>query len=402
MAYNYVAYDANRKLVRGTIDVATEDLAKRALQISGYNPLSLKPTRQLPSLRRQVPTLFGINVQEVITFSRLMATLVQRGTTAFTALQFLRDQTKNSLFREVIDTVSKDLRQGVSLSKAMSKHPEAFPPIYYRMIDVSERTGNLGVVLRQLADYMEKEKALLARVGKALAYPAFVLVMAGVVITLLTTVTLPGLTELFAELGGQLPLPTQILVALTTFVNAYKLYLFVLIVAGAILAALAWRRPNVRRRLDALLIRMPLIGPIITLTEMTHFSRMLSMCLSASVPMPAIIDMAVKTSRNRVVSEALENVQGEVLKGRGLSQPMSENQVFPPILVQMVKVGEEAGTLDEDLKAVAETYEAEVESKVNIFVSLLGPTLTIILGLIVAFIAVSMIMPIYSIWGQIQ
>ena len=402
MAYNYVAYDANRKLVRGTIDVATEDLAKRALQISGYNPLSLKPTRKLPSLRRQVPTLFGIKVQEVITFSRLMATLVLRGTTAFTALQFLKDQTKNSLFREVIDTVSKDLRQGVSLSKAMSKHPEAFPPIYYRMIDVSERTGNLGVVLRQLADYMEKEKALLARVGKALAYPAFVLVMAGVVITLLTTVTLPGLTELFAELGGQLPLPTQILVALTTFVNAYKLYLFVLIVAGAILAALAWRRPNVRRRLDALLIRMPLIGPIITLTEMTHFSRMLSMCLSASVPMPAIIDMAVKTSRNRVVSEALENVQGEVLKGRGLSQPMSENQVFPPILVQMVKVGEEAGTLDEDLKAVAETYEAEVESKVNIFVSLLGPTLTIILGLIVAFIAVSMIMPIYSIWGQIQ
>ena len=401
MAYKYLAYDTDRKVVKGTIAVTNEGLAKEALQRSGYSLLSLKPARQGLGLRRQIPTLFGVKAQDVIVFSRLLATLVRRGTTPLAALELLRNETSNLTFKEVLGAVSDDLRQGSSLSEAMGRHSDAFPPVYCRMIKVSEQTGNLEVVLRQLADYMEKEKALLAGVGRALVYPAFILLVAGGVITMLITVTLPSLTELFTEFEGELPLPTRLLVALTTFVNTYKLFLLGLILGVVVLAAWAVRKPTVRRRLDMLSLKIPLIGSIVTLREMTHFSRMMSTCLSAALPMPEIMDMVVKTSRNTTVAEALENVRGEILKGRRLSQPMTENQTFPRLLVQMIKVGEEAGTLDEDLKAVAESYEAEVDKRVNTLLSLLEPGLIVILGLIVAFIAVSVIMPVYSILGEI-
>jgi len=402
MAYKYVAYDADRNVVKGTIDVTSEGLAKEALQRSGYSLLSLSPTRRALSLRREIPILFGVKTQDVIAFSRLLATLVERGTTTLAALELLRDETSNITFKEVIGAVSDDLRQGSSLSEAISRHPDEFPPIYCRMIEVSERTGDLELVLRQLADYMEKEKALLARVGKALAYPAFVLLLAGGVITLLVTVTLPSLSSLFDEFGGELPLPTRVLVALTTFVTTYKLFLLGLILGVVVFVAWAVRKPDIRRKRDMLLLRTPLIGPIITLRDMVHFSRMVSTGLRASLPLPEIMDMVVKTTKNTIVAKALEDVREEIMKGRRLSHPMAENHTFPRLLVQMVKVAEEAGTMDEDLKAVAETYEAEVNRRVNALVSLLEPGLMIVLGLIVAFIAVSVIMPIYSTLGQID
>ncbi len=401
MAYKYVAYDADRKVVKGTIAVASEGLAKEALQRSGYRLLRLKPARQGLSLRRQLPILFGVKAQDVITFSRLLATLVRRGTTPLAGLELLRDGTSNPTFKEVLGAVSDDLRQGSSLSEAMGRHPEAFPSFYCRMMTVGEQTGNIELVLRQLADYMEKEKALQASVGKALVYPAFVLLIAGGVITLMITVTLPSLSELFAQFEGRLPLPTRLLLAITTFVNTYILYLLGLIIGVILVSGWSIKKPAVRRRLDMLLLRVPLVGPIINLREMTHFSGMMATGLSASLSMPEIMDMVVKTSKNISMAEALDKVRGEILTGRRLSQSMTENQVFPRLLVQMIRVGEEAGTLDEDLKAIAETYEAEVDKRVNTLLSLMEPSLIVVLGLMVAFIAVSVIMPIYSIMGEI-
>ena len=401
MAYKYVAYDTEGKVVKGTVDTPNEALAKEALERRRYSVLHLRPARQLPSLRRQIPTLFGVKAQDVITFARLLATLVQRGTTPLTALQLLREQTKHVTFRETIDAVIRDLRQGSSLSEAMSRHPEVFPTIFCRTVSISEETGNLGMVLRRMADYMEKERALLSKLSGAFVYPAFVLLIAAGVVILMITVVLPSFAGLFAELGGELPLPTRILVGLTGFVDAYKLYIVVLLLGFVVPAAWSFRYPSVRRRLDMLLLRIPVIGNIVTLSEMTHFAAMVSTCLSASVPVPETLGMVVKTSRNRIVAEALGNVRDEILKGRRLSDAMTENQVFPRVLVQVVKVGEEAGTLDEDLKVIAETYEADLDRGVNTLVSLLGPVFALIIGSIVMFIAVSVIMPIYSLWGEI-
>lgn len=401
MPYKYVAYTADKTVVEGTIDATTEGLAREALGRSGYKLLSLKAARPRLSIRRSVPTLFGVKTHHVVAFSRQLATLIERGTTTLSALQLLRDHIRNVAFKEVLSAMIQDLQQGSSLSEAISRHPQAFPPIYSRMVKVSEQTGNLEVALRQIASHIEREKAVLKKVSRAMIYPAFILLVAGGVVTLMTAFTLPPLLEMFTEFEAELPLVTKLLMGVVGFVTAYKFYLPAVMIGVAALAVWYVRKPAGRHRLDRLLIKTPLIGPITTLRDMSHFSRTMSMLLGAGLPMPEIMDMVVQTTRNGVVREAVEDIQGEILKGGGLSRSMTANELFPPLLVQMVKVGEEAGTLSADLMAVADSYEQEVDERVNSLLSILEPGLLVVLGLFVAFIAISVIMPIYSIMGSI-
>jgi len=401
MPYKYVAYTADRTVVEDTIDVTTEGLAREALRRSGYRVLSLKAARPRLSFRRSVPTFFGVKAHDVIAFSRQLASLIERGTTTLSALQLLRDHIRNIAFKEVLTAMIQDLQQGSSLAEAIGRHPHAFPPMYSRMVKVSEQTGNLEVVLRQIASYIEREKAVLKQVSRAMIYPAFILLVAGGVVTLMITFTLPPLMEMFTEFEAELPLVTKLLVGIVGFVTAYKLYLPAAMIGIAALAIWYVRRPAGRHRLDRLLLKTPLIGPITTLRDMSHFSRTMSILLGAGLPMPEIMDMVVKTTRNGVVREALEDIRRGILEGRGLSRSMTANELFPPLLVQMVKVGEQAGTLSADLMAVADSYEQEVDERVNTLMALLEPCLLVGLGLLVAFLAVSIIMPIYSIMGSI-
>ena len=252
------------------------------------------------------------------------------------AQELLRDQVSNATFREVIQEVSEDIRRGIPLADAMSRHPEAFPPVYCRTIKVSEQTGNLESALHHVADHMEKQNALVSKVGRALAYPAFVLIVGCGVITLLILVTLPALADLFTDLGGELPLPTRLMVALTDFLSAYILVILGMGLGAAVVAVLSLKHPVLRSKLDRAMLQMPLIGPVITLREMINFSRTVSTCLSSSISMPDTLEMAVQTARNRVVAQTLEDVRDEVLKGRRLSQILRETQIFPRPLVQMV------------------------------------------------------------------
>ena len=401
MAYKYVAYDADRQVVRGTIAVGNERIAKQILQQSGYNLLALSAVRGKLNLRRQIPSLFGVKKRDVVTFSRMLATLVGRGTNTVVALELLRDQVSNPTFKEVIQDVNEDVRRGTPLSEAMSRHPEVFPPIYCRMIKVSEQTGRLESALQHVADLIEKQNALVSKVGRSLAYPAFVLLVGLGVVALLILVTLPGLAELFVD-QGDLPLPTRLMVGLTDFVNTYILLIVGVGLGVALFAALCLKHPGLRFKLDATLLQAPLMGPVIALREMINFSRTASTCLSSSISMPETLALAAQTAGNQVVAQAIENARDEVLKGRWLSETLKETRLFPRPLVQMVKVGEEAGTLGDDLGTFAEMYEAEVDIRVNTLVSVLGPGIMLFLGVFVAFVALSMIMPMYSVLGQIE
>ncbi|MCH7552567.1 MAG: type II secretion system F family protein [Chloroflexi bacterium] len=402
MAYSYVAYDDRRKVVRGTIDVTTERQAMETLQRAGYSLLSLKHTTGGWSIRRQIPSLFGVRPKDVIRFSRLLATLVGKGTSTTMALQMLRDHTGNVVFRDIIDEIQEELRQGRSFSEALSKHTDAFPELYRRMVAIAERTGRLEEVLERLATTMEKEQALASSVKRALVYPTFVIVIAGGVIIMLVTFVLPSLTEMFTDFGSDIPWSTKLLVGITDFTSGNKLLLAASAFGMAIGTTIALRYKAVRRGLDALLLRMPIIGQIVQLKAMASFSRTVAAGLSSSLAMPDILDLAQRTAGNQIVSEALNEVRGEVLRGRMLSQSMARHSLFPGPLIQMTRVGEESGTLDQDLTTMAETYEREVDEKVTAFVSLLEPSLIVVMGVIVAFIVVSVILPTYSIYGNIE
>ena len=401
MAYRYVAYSQDMTIAEGTIDVATESLAKEALRRSGYRLLSLKTVRPGLSLRRISPSFFGVKAQDVITFSRHLATLVERGSTPLAALQLLREHARRQAFKEVLSVVIQDLQQGSSLAEAVARQPQAFPAIYSRMVRVGEQTGNLEVVLRQVASYMERENTAVKKVGKAMIYPALLGLVATGVITILMTFTLPPLLEMFADFHAELPLATKLLIGFVDFLGTYKFS-----IAGSIVLAVGIflfyvRRPSGRRKFDALLLKAPLFGQISSLREMCQFSRTMAISLSAGLPMPEVMDMVVQTSRNKVVRDALENVRRDVLKGRRLSTSLTARELFPGLLVQMVKVGEQAGTLSVDLLTVADSYEQELDERVNALLHLLEPCLIVVFGVIVAFIAISVILPIYSIMGAI-
>jgi len=401
VAYRYVAYDADRKVVEGTIEVATEALAREALQRSDYRLLVLNATRPKLSARQLFPTLFGVKTRDVIVFSRLLATLLERGTDIIAALQLLREQVGNSVLREVVSSIIQEINQGSSFSDAIARHPNAFPVAYRQMLKVGERTGNLEVLLKQIADYMERERTALAKATRALVYPAFILLAAVGVIGIMMTVVLPSLMETFTQVDAELPLTTKLLIALSGFLSSYKFNL--LGVGLGITLLLFWyiRRPAGRRNLDRLLVRLPFIGRINLLREMSHFSRTTSMMLKAGVPMTEIMNMVVQMARNGVLRDALDEVRREMLKGQGLYRPMAANELFPRLLVQIVRVGEEAGTLSDDLAVVTEFYTQEIDERISSLLTLMEPCIFLVLGLVVAFIAVSVIMPIYTVMGAV-
>ena len=401
MPYKYVALTPSGEQVRGSLDATSEESAEQTLWESGYRVVTLRAAQKWPQPEEVFPTIFGTRPGEIITFARQMATLIESGIAVLPALDLLQRQARSGLAR-VLGDLAQTVKQGSSLSDAVRKHPQVFPPIFGRMIAVGERTGNLEVILRQLAAHAEKEQAIIKRVKGAMAYPAFVILLAIGVVAILVTMALPPLTSLFDEFDAELPLPTKILLAVSHFATAYKLHMVVVLVAAVVIGVVYVRQPKGRRQLDYMLLRMPLLGPITVMSSAARFSGTTAILLRAGIPVSEVMDMAIDTTENRIVREGLRDVREEMLRGEGLSKPLAKSKLFPPMLVQMVEVGEETGTLDSNLETMAGFYGREVDERINTLTSMIQPTLTLVVGAVVAFIALSVIMPMYSVMQSIK
>jgi type IV pilus assembly protein PilC len=269
-------------------------------------------------------------------------------------------------------------------------------------MEVGERTGNLEEVLRRVASHMEKDQAILKRVRGAMAYPAFVLVLAVVVVGVLITTALPPLVGLFDEFNTSLPLPTRILMAISDFGTAYKLHMLIGTIAAVAIVSWYVRRPSGRRRLDYLMVKLPLIGAINVQSNVSRFSRTMAMLLRAGLPLSDIMELVLQTTQNQIIRDELINVREELMHGEGLARPFGRSRLFPSMLSQVVSVGEETGALDSNLDTLAEFYAAEVDERVTALTAMVQPAMTLGIGVVVGFIAVSIIMPMYSIMGHIQ
>lgn len=401
MAYKYIAYGENKRIVRGSMEAASESAVEEALEHQGYQLISLKAVAAGPTLEQMLPSLFRIRAGDVIAFSRQLTTLLEAGIGILAAVGMLQEQASNRQFKRVLDSVIDDLRAGTPFSAALARHPRVFPQLYQRMVEVGERTGEPEAALKQVTDYMERENAASKKLGRAMIYPVMILVMAIAVVMLLITVALPPMVDMFDSLDTDLPLTTRILIGTVNFVSVNKI---TLLLAGGALGALAiicFRRPEIRLALDRLLLRVPIIGSISLQGEVARLSRVMSALVRGGLALPETMELAADTARNRAVKQALTEVQEELLLGQGLSGPMSQIRLFPPVLVQMVKVGEETGTLDSTLVTVADFYEAEAQAKTDAFISLIEPLMTAGIALLVGFIALSVITPMYSIMGEI-
>jgi len=401
MAYQFKAYTLDKRVVQGTIDAASESTAEEALYRAGYQRvLSLKQMRPGLSLERLLPTLFRVKTQDVIDFSRQLATLIESGITILTTLQLLEEQAFRPAFSKVIAGLVSELRGGSSLSQALSKYPQAFSYTYCQVVKAGEQAGNLEVGLRQIAGYMERQVATRKRIRGALTYPMAVLFMAIGVFVLLITVALPPLVGLFTALGTELPWMTRSLIAISNFLTNYKFYLLggVAIVAISIIGYL--RLPAGKLTMDRLWLKLPLIGPINIQRNVGHFCRTASMLLKAGLLLPQTMSIVIQTVGNRIIRQTLKEVREKLVQGQGLSQPMAAIDLFPRLMVEMVSVGEKTGNLDSTLATLGDYYEQRVDQRVNTLISMIGPALTAGVGLIVAFIALSIITPLYSILGS--
>lgn len=401
MIYKYVAYAPTGEQVAGSVDAASEEVAERTLWDWQYKVVLLRPVRPRPRLDQVIPSLFGVKPREVITFSRQLATLVESGIALLPAIELLQGQSGGVLAR-VLGEMTRDIKNGSPFSAAIAQHPEVFPPLYGRLMEVGERTGNLEAVLRQVASHIEKEQALVKRVRGAMAYPAFMVVLAIVVVGILVTTALPPLLSLFDEFDAQLPLPTRILLGVSGFATTYKIHMLVAAIVVAVAATWYLRQPAGRRQLDLVLARSPVIGPINVQASVSRFSRTIAMLLRAGLPLSNIMELVLQTTQNQTIREELAGVRDELLRGEGLAKPMAASKLFPSMLSQMIAVGEETGALDTNLETLADFYAQEVDDKVGALTSMIQPAMTLVIGLGVAFIAVSIIMPMYSIMGNIK
>lgn len=401
MLYKYVAFAPSGEQVNGSVDAVSEEIAERTLWDWHYKVVLLQQVKPRPTLDQLIPSLFGVKPREVINFSRHLATLVESGIALLSAIELLQGQSKGP-FARVLGEIGRDLKNGSPFSAAIAQHRTIFPPIYSRLMEVGERTGSLDTVLRRVALHMEKEQAIVKRVRGAMAYPAFMVLLAVVVVGILMTTALPPLTSLFDEFDTALPLPTRILIGVSSFATAYKIHM--LIAAVVVVAVAAWyaRQPSGRRQLDYLFVRLPLIGMINIQSNVSRFSRTMAMLLRAGLPLSDIMELVLQTTQNQIIREELSNVREELMRGEGLAKPFGRSRLFPSMLSQVVSVGEETGALDTNLDTLAEFYAAEVDERVGALTSMVQPAMTLGIGLVVAFIAISIIMPMYSIMGHIQ
>jgi type IV pilus assembly protein PilC len=402
MDFAYTAYTEGKQLVKGKVSATSEEAATELLSYGGFRVISLKAVAPLFNKEKLQASFSRVKPAEIVMLSRQLALLLESGTDIVTSLDLLKDQITNQTLSKTIGEVASDIRGGSSLSTALSKHPRAFSPMYYRAISAGEQGGNLEVVLRQMADYIEKGVITQKQIKGALTYPVIVVIVAIVVIAILVTKVFPTFANLYSQLGANLPMTTRMLIGLTNWLNHYGFYLLLVVIAVVAAIYIYIRTPTGKYRWHRMLLGLPVIGRVVHLGELTRSCRTMAMLVRVGLPLPEVLAMTIHSSNNKFVVENLTGVQQELIKGEGLSKPMAKRPLFLPLMTQMVKIGEESGNLENTLVTVADSFDAEAADKTRAAVALIQPVLTLIIGLVVGFLVLSMLSAMYSIFGQFQ
>jgi len=395
MQFSYVGYTKDKILVKGTIGAIDQSTAHNMLSNVGYRIVSLKiNTPFLPDLNSIL--IGNVKSTEMIMFSKQLALLLESGLGIVQSLELLQSQVNDAILKKALIKVINDLRSGDPFSVALSRHPRVFSKIFQKMVAVGEQTGGLEGVLRSLAAYSERQNATLSKLKTALTYPAIVICVGIIVMILMTTIVLPPIVGMFKQLGGDLPITTTILLAFVDFMHGYGLYVSIGLVLFVLVLYLYSKSKTGRYYKDLLLLKLPVIGRLNLLTELARCSRNISLLFRAGLPLPEIMTLTSQSSNNVIITQALNAVEKDMLKGEGLAVPMRKRKVFLPLMVEMIKVGEATGTLDNTLITVAENYEMEADGKTQTLLSMIEPVMTVFIGIAVGFLALSIFMPLYS------
>ncbi|MGH2661709.1 MAG: type II secretion system F family protein [Actinomycetota bacterium] len=399
--YAYKVRDRRGSLHTGEIEADSTDLVMAKLRELDYIPLEIKAKSQ--GMKREFHIIPPrVKIKDLAVFSRQFATMVNSGLPLLRTLAILEEQTESTKLAEVVGEMRLDVERGSSLSAAMAKHPKSFNRLYVSMCKAGEASGTLDTVLLRLADAAEREVALRQKIKSAMTYPVVVFGLVILILAAMLLFVVPTFEDLYSSLGGTLPLPTRILLAVSESFRS----LFVFLVAGAILAAYLFRRwlktPRGRARMDRFKLKAPIFGPLFHKTALSRFARTLGVLSRSGVPILQALDITAESVNNAVLAEAIKDIQGGVKEGESLAVPLSRHEIFPPMVVQMMAVGEETGALDNMLEKIADFYDAEVTAAVESLTSLIEPVMIAVVGGAVGLIVISLYMPLFNIINLIR
>ena len=405
LTYEYKVRDKSGSVKTGTLDAESPSQVATKLKSMGYAPISINQTNAGMSKQLKIPGFGGpkkVGLKDLAIFSRQFATMVNAGLSLLRALNILVDQTENKELARVLGEVRNDIETGNSLSSAMAKHPDAFPPLMVNMCKAGEVGGFLDSVMLQIANNYEAEVKLRGKVKSAMTYPVVVLCIAVLAVIGMLLFIVPTFVGLFKTLGGKLPLPTQILVGLSTGLKVGIIPLIILVIIGRTVWAKVKRTEQVRNIVDPLKLKLPVFGELFRKIALTRFARNLGTMMQSGVPILQSLDIVAETTGNVVLERATRAVQESVRTGESLTRPLTEHPVFPPMVVQMMAVGEETGALDTMLHKIAQFYDQEVESTTESLTALIEPLMIAFLGGIVGSMIVALYMPIFKIFDLIK
>ena len=401
--FRYTVRDPSGKTRNGTLEAADAKVVAARLREMGFAPVSITPV-QTGGLQREITIPgFGpkVDLESLSIFSRQFATMIGSGVSLIRSLNILAEQTENKKLAGIVGELRTDIEAGRSLSESMRKHQD-FPALYIAMVKAGETAGNLDEVLLRIAETLEKDLGLRRKIKAALTYPVVVLILALLLTGVMLAFIVPTFVGMFESLGGELPLPTKVMLLLSSLLR--KLWWLI-----ALLIPLAWqgflrarRVPEVRRRLDVVKLRLPVFGDLFHKVALSRFARNFGTLIRSGVPILTALEITAETVSNAVMGDAINDVKMSVKEGESVAAPLSRHDIFPPMVVQMIAVGEETGAMDTMLGKIADFYDSEVETTTESLTALLEPVMIAVLGALVGGMVISLYMPMFKIFDLIE
>ena len=401
--YRYTVRDKAGKTRNGTLEASDQKVVANKLREMGFAPVSITEVKT-KSLQKEITIPgFGekVGLKDLSVFSRQFATMINSGLSLIRSLNILAQQTDNKELARILGEVRTAVEQGRSLSAAIAEH-EAFPKLYVAMVRAGETAGMLDRVLLRIAETLEKDLELRRRIKSAMTYPVVVLILAVLLTGVMLAFIVPTFTGMFESLGGTLPVPTQILVTMSGLLRKFWYIIMFLPIIGWKTFVYARKQPKIRFQLDRIKLKVPVFGILFHKIAIARFSRNFGTLLQAGVPILTALEITADTVDNGVMSDAINDVKTSVKEGASVARPLGTHDIFPPMVVQMIGVGEETGAMDTMLEKIADFYDSEVTAMTESLTAMLEPLMIAVLGGIVGSMVVALYMPMFKIFDLVQ
>ena len=399
--YEYTALDGAGKNVSGIIDADSAVAARQKLRGSGIFPVQVKTTsskpKDVPSRSVTITNIFQrVKPGELSATTRQLSILLGAGVTLVASLDALIAQIANPLLKKIMAQVKEAVNEGRSLAFSLSQHPKIFSQIYINMVRAGEASGSLDLVLDRLAEFSEHQDALRGRFRAALAYPVFMFFIGSIILFFLITFIVPNITKIFSDMHQTLPLPSLVLIGVSNFLKSFWWLVLLVLIVCVLLTKKLIKTPRGSHIWDEIKLRMPVIGGIYLKMAMARFGRTLGSLLRSGVPPLSALEIVRNIVNNTLIAEAIDHAMEEIEAGASLAISLTKSRWFPPIVIQMISVGEQSGELENMLDKVADVYERETESKIMAMTSMLEPVMILVMGVVVGFIVISILLPIFE------